>query len=207
MMIKVCGMKDSGNMSLVAGLSPDMMGFVFYPESARYAGKLQPGTVRALPAGIKKTGVFVDEDSNRVEEIAGKYGLDAVQFHGSESPEICRRFRQKGIQVIKAFRISAEADVGLTGEYEGSCDYFLFDTCCEGYGGSGQVFDWKLLEHYRGTTPFLLSGGIAPRHAEAIKAFRHPLLAGIDVNSRFEITPGVKNPELLEAFMKELKAV
>ncbi len=207
MQIKVCGMKDPCNMLQVAGLRPDMMGFIFYPPSARYAGGLRPGAVRALPPEIRKIGVFVDEKDSRMEEIAGKYGLDAVQFHGNESPKICKSFRQKGVQVIKAFHISVEADVELTGEYAGSCDYFLFDTRCDGYGGSGQAFDWNLLEHYRGTTPFLLSGGIAPRHAEAIKALRHPQLAGIDVNSCFEIAPGVKDPALLKAFMKELEAV
>ena len=136
--------------------------------------------------------------------------LDLLQFHGDETPQYCKNLRDSlqhqrpGLQTIKVFSLKKSEDVAQTAEYEGMVDYFLFDTPCEGGGGSGEQFDWSLLASYQGNTPFLLSGGINNSSIEAIKEFAHPMCIGIDVNSCFELAPGVKNVEMLETFLSNL---
>lgn len=206
MLIKVCGMREPGNMAAIAALCPDMLGFIFYPLSPRYAGNLLPEAVCMLPPDIQRTGVFVNAGETVINEIVERYNIGVVQLHGVESPEFCRKFRDKGFQVVKALGIGEVADLETCVAYEGCCDMLLFDTKSRKYGGTGQAFDWKLLETYRGELPFLLSGGISPADALSIKAFRHPRFAGIDLNSRFETEPGIKDYELLSAFIRELRS-
>mgnify|MGYP001733116714 FL=1 len=137
-------------------------------------------------------------------ETASAYKLDYLQLHGNESPEDCHTLQKRGYSLIKAFPIASKEDFKKTKEYEGRVDYFLFDTRCEGYGGSGKRFDWSILTGYKGETPFLLSGGIRPENAEAIRNFRHPRLAGIDLNSGFEIEPGLKDVDKLKNFIQQI---
>jgi phosphoribosylanthranilate isomerase len=203
-LIKICGMKFPSNILAVAALHPDFMGFIFYPKSPRFAEHLDIATLNALPKSIKKIGVFVNENLENILTIATKYDLDGVQLHGTELVEMCKELRKAGFIVIKAFPIAEAYNFKVTKAYEGACDYFLFDTKTDAYGGSGLKFNWGMLNEYIGETPFLLSGGIAADDAEAILKIEHPKFAGIDLNSKFEVKPGEKNVELLRGFIKEL---
>lgn len=202
MKIKICGMKIPSNILAVAALKPDFMGFIFYPKSPRYAEPLDKHTLDLLPNSIQKIGVFVNETLENILTTIYKYKLDGVQLHGTEMSAMCKELRDAGYIVIKAFPIEAAYNFKVTKAYENSCDYFLFDTKTDIYGGSGVKFNWNILNEYTGKTPFLLSGGIAPDDADAILKIDHPRLAGIDLNSKFELSPGLKSIDLLNAFMK-----
>lgn len=202
MKIKVCGMKDPGNIKEVSQLPIDYMGFIFYERSPRYVGEVNPEVLAQIPASIQKIGVFVDEDLGKVQSTALLYQLSFVQLHGDESPEYCRELRQNELKVIKAFSISASSFGMIRKEYEASCDLFLFDTQTPLRGGSGEKFDWEVLRSYKGKTPFFLSGGIAPDDKERIRQFQHPSFYGIDLNSRFEIEPGKKNIQKLKQLIQ-----
>lgn len=205
MQIKVCGIREKENMLAVAALQPDMMGFIFFPASPRYMlNKLQPEDLELLPQHIRKVGVFVNETEAHMTAIAEKYQLQAVQLHGNETPELCAKMKLAGYFVIKAFGINDEMKWDKLQDYTGSCDMFLFDTASSSHGGTGRLFDWSLLQVYTGTTPFLLSGGIGPEQAAAIRAFQHPAFAGVDVNSRFETAPGLKDVEALQTFISQI---
>ena len=200
-MIKVCGMRDAENIREVESLGIDMMGFIFWPKSKRYVSR-RPNH---LPKRVKRVGVFVDEDPGLVKRIAHDYGLDYIQLHGSESPAYI--FQLRGLHVIKAFNIATAEDLEQTKTYEGLVDYFLFDTKGKSVGGNGEKFDWSVLEAYDGSTPFLLSGGIGPDDADRVKACRHPKCAGIDLNSRFEIAPGLKDVNTMRSFIREIREI
>jgi phosphoribosylanthranilate isomerase len=207
MKIKVCGMREAANIAEVAPLSPDFMGFIFYERSPRYAGGMPPRALDALPPQTKRVGVFVDAPEERVLETARRYSLDLVQLHGSEPPEMCAALRAGGIGVIKAFGIGSREDVERAAAYEGTCDYYIFDTADTSHGGTGRKFDHSLLESYSGPTPYLLSGGLGPEDAPALAtaARKNTLCAGFDVNSRFETAPGTKDPDAIEQFMGTIK--
>lgn len=203
MIIKVCGMKEANNISKIETLAINMMGFIFYPKSKRYISIMPT----YLPKSIKRVGVFVNESIEKVLSIKEEYSLSFIQLHGTESAEYCLSLHRKGIAIIKAFAISTPSDLEATKKYEGICSYFLFDTKCEEYGGSGKQFDWSVLSHYHGNTPFLLSGGISPQSIEKLKKIRHKLFAGIDVNSQFENNQGLKDFERLSSFINELRNI
>lgn len=205
MKIKICGMKHPENIQNIAALHPDMMGFIFYPKSPRFAEPLGIATLDALSKSIKKIGVFVNEDLENILTIATKYNLDGVQLHGTELESMCKELYKSGFIVIKAFPIAEAYNFKVTKKYEGTCNYFLFDTKTDAYGGSGLKFNWGMLDEYVGETPFLLSGGIAADDAEAILKIEHPKFAGIDLNSKFEVSPGLKNVELLTGFLEEIR--
>lgn len=201
--IKVCGMREAGNIQdveLIEGV--DMLGFIFYPKSPRYVCELPA----YLPAHARRVGVFVNEDRQVIHKYADRFGLNYVQLHGNESPEYCKSLHAPGLKIIKAFSIAAPQDLRGVHEYENVCDLFLFDTKCEQYGGSGNQFDWDILHIYNGTIPFLLSGGIHAHSASALKQFQHPCLAGYDLNSRFELQAGKKDVECIRTFLNELKS-
>lgn len=202
MKIKICGMKNPSNMLAVAALKPDFMGFIFYQKSPRYAEPLDKHTLDLLPNSIQKIGVFVNETLENILTTIYKYKLDGVQLHGTEMSAMCKELCDAGYVVVKAFPIEADYNFKVTKAYEGTCDYFLFDTKTDIYGGSGVKFNWNILNEYIGKTPFLLSGGIGPDDADAILKIDHPMLAGIDLNSKFELSPGLKSIDLLNAFMK-----
>ena len=205
MKIKVCGMREPENIREVAALKPDYLGFIFYERSPRYAGNLDPDIWHELPASIRKVGVFVNDKPETVLTTVRRYGLDIVQLHGDESPEICRRIRETCL-VVKAVGIAAQEDLQRAVEnYDGVCDWFLFDTRTPLYGGSGKPFDWEILNAYPGITPFFLSGGIGPEDAERIARLNLPALYAIDLNSRFETAPGVKDAASLKTFIDNIK--
>ena len=200
-MIKVCGMREAENIREVEALGIDMMGFIFWPKSSRYVSE-RPAY---LPTQCKRVGVFVNEDVETIKKIAEDYALDYIQLHGSESPDYIHALRVNGgVAVIKAFNIATTEDLETTKPYEGIVDYFLFDTKGKSVGGNGEKFDWSVLEAYYGDTPFLLSGGIGPDDAERVKAFRHPKCIGIDLNSKFEDEPALKNIQELKTFIEQL---
>ena len=198
-------MKIPKNISEIANLQPDFMGFIFYPKSPRFAYYLDIATLNALPKSIKKIGVFVNENLENILTTVAKYDLDGVQLHGTELVKMCKELRKAGYIVIKAFPIAEAYNFKVTKAYEGACDYFLFDTKTDAYGGSGLKFNWGMLDEYVGETPFLLSGGIAADDAEAILKIEHQKFAGIDLNSMFEVKPGEKNVDFLRGFLKEIK--
>jgi phosphoribosylanthranilate isomerase len=199
-------MKYPDNIREVTSLHPDFMGFIFYSNSPRFVGRLDVNTLGALPTSIKKTGVFVNENLENILTAISKYNLDAVQLHGADNKKLCRKIRQEAkTMVIKVFPIMDASNFRVTGDYEDVADYFLFDTKTDLYGGSGQKFNWNILQEYTGNKSFLLSGGIGADDVKAIRAIEHPLLAGVDLNSKFELKPGLKNVALLKQFIDELK--
>lgn len=195
--IKVCGMSDAENIRKVEQLGVDMMGFIFYPKSPRCICELPA----YMPDKPQRVGVFVNEDKKEIEMLADRFDLDYIQLHGNESPEYCRSLQSTGLRIIKALSIARRNDFDSAKTYEGFCDYFLFDTKYEHHGGSGNQFDWALLNNYTGKTPFILSGGINLYSAKALKALHHPRLAGFDINSRFELKPGLKDVERIKEFL------
>ena len=200
-------MRDAENIRQTNALGIDMMGFIFWPKSSRYVSS-RPAY---MPQKVKKVGVFVNEDIETIKQIAEDYALDYIQLHGSESPLEAKELRDW--KVIKAFNIMTSEDLKQTEAYEGCVNYFLFDTRkpskeAGGWlppGGTGEKFDWSVLEAYHGDTPFLLSGGIGPDDTERVKAFHHPKCIGIDLNSRFEIEPGLKDINKLKQFIENIK--
>lgn len=199
MIVKVCGMTEAENIREVEDCGVDLIGFIFYPASKRYIA----APPAYLPQRADRAGVFVNATLTDIFLKIKEFGLDFVQLHGSESPEFCAEVKKSGVKVIKAVHVNDTSDFSAL-DYP--VDYLLFETPTATYGGSGHHFDWSLLDCYQGRVPFLLSGGIRPEDYEAIKALSHPLFAGIDLNSRFELTPGVKNPGLLATFLAKLKS-
>lgn len=197
-------MKYQENIKAVASLQPDYLGFIFHEPSPRHFKDIIP----EIPNSIKKVGVFVDE---KIEFIAGqieKYQLNTVQLHGHESVEMCRILKASNIEVIKVFSIKDQFDFSVLEPYEAVCDYFLFDTKGKLPGGNGYAFDWNALNAYPSTKPFFLSGGIGLNEIENIKEFQKSNASkhcfAIDVNSKFEIEPGLKNSEELKVFINKL---
>lgn len=210
MKVKVCGMRDADNIRKVEGLGIDMMGFIFWPKSSRYVSE-RPAY---LPTKCKRIGVFVDQPIEEVAQIARDYALDYIQLHGHESPDFIRQLRSlcgDSIATIKAFNIATEEDFKATAPYKDIVDCVLFDTKGKSVGGNGEKFDWSVLSSYEGLTPFLLSGGIGPDDVDSIKEFfsvDNPTPAaqciGIDLNSRFETSPGLKDVHSLRSFLSQL---
>lgn len=200
-LIKVCGMKEGANIREVEELGVDMIGFIFYPKSPRYLMEIPD----YLPRTAQRVGVFVNEDKKTIEMLADRFSLDYIQLHGNESPDYCRSLKNKGLKIIKTFSINTRKDLAEVFEYKDVCEYFLFDTKCQQYGGSGNQFDWDILKFYAAQTPFFISGGINQYSAQSIKRFKHPYLAGIDINSRFETEPGKKDVQRISSFLNELQ--
>lgn len=200
LLIKVCGMTEAENIRHIEQLGVDMIGLVFYSQSPRCLCQMP----KYLPTHAKRVGVFVNESKENILMYTDRFELDYIQLHGNESPEYCRSLHRAGLHLIKAFAISHPRDLTAVSTYNSLCDYYLFDTKSPQYGGSGNQFDWNLLHRYNGSTPFLLSGGINPYSAKAIREFHHPRLSGIDLNSRFETAPGIKDAEHIACFLKKL---
>ena len=196
-------MRDANNIREVEACGTYWMGFIFFAPSARNV----TDRPEYLPVHARRVGVFVDADFKTMTEKIQEFGLHLVQLHGTESPETCLKLKQLGVEIVKAFAIRSLNDLKQTAAYTGTCDYFLFDTPCIGYGGSGKSFDWNLLQHYQGKTPFLLSGGIGPDSLEALASFHHPAWAGIDLNSQFETAPACKNTAALKTFIEQFKTL
>ena len=199
MIVKVCGMRDAANIRQLEALGIDWMGMIFWPKSKRYVST--PPVY--LPQHVRKVGVFVDASLDAIRQHVEDYQLDIVQLHGQESPEMLKVL--KPLTLIKALNIATPEDLQKTEPYEGLADYFLFDTKGKSVGGNGKKFDWSVLASYQGETPFLLSGGIGPEDAQDVKTFHHPKCIGIDLNSRFETEPGLKDITKLKQFLEAIR--
>jgi phosphoribosylanthranilate isomerase len=204
--IKVCGMKYSENLEELLTLQPDYVGFIFYEKSPRFITTQWAVFSSVFTQGTIKVGVFVDEEVDVILQKVTELGLEMVQLHGHESPQVCFELRDAGLQVMKAFRVGPDFDFKSLSDYAHSCDFFLFDASGPSPGGNGVRFSWQLLEQYTLDIPFFLSGGIDLEHIAEIKALRIPQLHGIDLNSKFEIQPGLKDVPRLKRFLDRLRA-
>lgn len=203
MKIKVCGMRDSRNIKAVEELGIDWMGFVLYAPSPRFAACVPS----YLPLHTRRVGVFVDAPREYILRSIALFGLNTLQLHGHESPEECCRWHNMGYEVIKAISVKASEDLKHALDYQEGCDYLLFDTKGNGYGGTGKRFNWNYLDDYYGRVPFLLSGGITVESLQAIAAISHPQMVGIDLNSGFETAPGLKDTDCLYKFIEQIKSI
>ena len=203
--IKICGMKFSENITEIATLLPDYLGFIFYEKSPRYL----ENNIPFLDKSIQKVGVFVNPTFEEVKEKVTQYKLDLVQLHGEESEDFCILIENIGIKVIKAFSVDNLFNFSILETYKNSCSYFLFDTKGRKYGGNGTVFDWSILKNYSLDKPYFLSGGIGLEHTDAFEEFSKKEYAknciSLDLNSRFEIEPGLKNLITLKEFIQQIK--
>lgn len=199
MIVKVCGMRDAQNIRDVEKLGVDWIGMIFWPQSKRFVAEVPS----YLPKHQKRVGVFVDAPLEDIRQHISDYQLNIIQLHGQESPDYVKALKPH--TTIKAFNIAKADDLVQTEQYEGIADYFLFDTKGLMVGGNGQKFDWSVLTTYHGKTPFLLSGGIGLDDAESIGSFHHPCCIGIDLNSRFEISPALKDIDKLRTFLGKIK--
>jgi len=204
--IKICGMRDTDNILKVTELGPDILGFIFYRSSPRYAGDMQDEDILLkIPSAVLKAGVFVNEDEKIISDTVERFSLDMVQLHGDETPDLCHRLKEKNIKIIKVFSMSIKDPFSKCSKYTGVTDYFLFDTPATGSGGTGSKFDWKVLNEYDLNHPFFLSGGISPEDTVRIGEINNPSFSGIDLNSRFETSPGIKNTEMLKNFISDIR--
>lgn len=198
-------MRDAENIRDLLALQPDYVGFIFHPSSPRYVGADFSTDVSALVTTAKKVGVFVDFDFDDMREIIHHHKLDAVQLHGNETPGECWLHRSLGLTVIKAFAIDEAFDFDTLVPYQDAVDYFLFDTKTPKHGGSGVKFNWDILKNYNNAKPIFLSGGIDVDDVPAIKALGHLNIHAVDINSRFEISPGMKDVKKLQSFFSAMR--
>ena len=204
MKIKICGLKFESNILGLSKLEPDYMGFIFWEKSKRLVTGSTPNLSQTK---IKKTGVFVNANFEKIKDKVHAHKLEVVQLHGLESPEFCKKIKNLGIEIIKAFSIDEKFNFNILEKYELCSDYFLFDTKGKSPGGNGISFNWDILRNYKYKKKFFLSGGIGVESIDAIKKIKKlklPLFC-IDINSRFELNPGKKNIELIKSFKNNLE--
>lgn len=205
--VKVCGLTDPVNAEEIVRTRPDLVGFIFYYGSKRYVGNNPKGALfNNIPSGILKTGVFVNENLSVVEDTVNKYRLEVVQLHGNELPEYCNCLKNKGLIIIKVFEISNNFNFTSLDKYIDVCNYFLFDSKSGSRGASGFKFNWTKIEEYHFNKPFFIGGGIGPKDVSIIKKLNHKSMYGVDINSCFEISPGVKDSKRVKDFIDEIKA-
>ena len=210
MNIKVCGITQFKQLQQLEALNIDYAGLIFYKESPRYMGdKISGKQVKEADFDLKKVGVFVNPGYSELLDAIDEYGLDIVQLHGNETPELCEELSAE-VEVIKAFRIAGDDSINIDEmvmPYDAACDYYLFDTAGlkESFGGTGQQFDWNILKKAKIEKPFFLSGGIGPGDAAKVRSFSHPDFFAIDLNSKFETAPGVKDMAAILKFLQAFK--
>lgn len=196
-------MRDPENLQELLKLPIDYVGLIFYKNSKRFVEKVLP---KFDFQGKDKVGVFVNESIEYILEKSQQYNFITIQLHGFETPEFCRKLKEKNFKIIKAFSVDDKFDFSKTKEYEPFCDYFLFDTKGKLPGGNGYTFNWKILESYKGETPFFLSGGINDTHKNILKGLKIKQLHAIDLNSGFEIEPALKDISLLKKFIEDVRS-
>jgi phosphoribosylanthranilate isomerase len=204
LMIKICGLKDPANIMEVSDLNPDFMGFVLYPGSPRYINPEDAAhIIKNIPQSIKKVGVIVNEPIGIALKIAESGAFDFLQLHGNENIEYCYRLSSR-IDIIKTFPVSRSLPDGMA-DYQEYCRMFLFDTAGKSHGGGGKQFDHTLLRNYSLDKHFILSGGISPTDSDYLRSMETDNLIGVDLNSRFELKPGIKDAVLLKNFIGKLR--
>ena len=206
MKIKICGMKFPKNILEIGALHPDYMGFIFYSKSKRFVGEdFSPKSLEKLPINIKKVAVFVNENVDRIIEIKKQFSFDIVQLHGNETFAECEVLKKNNIKIIKVFSVDTYFNFNEVTAFESVCDYFLFDTKTPKYGGSGQPFDWELLENYTLSKPFFLSGGLNIANIGKIKYANYPMLVGLDFNSTLEDSNHKKSTEEVSELIEKIR--
>ena len=203
MKLKVCGMREKGNIEAVAALGPDYMGFLFYPQSPRYVG--EHFVMPELNERTQRVGVFVNATTESIRAEVEKHGLSAVQLHGSEPVEQCAELKAHNVLVIKVFSVDNAFDFSRTKNYRGAVDFFLFDTKGKYHGGNARTFDWQLLNNYDQSIPFFLSGGIGPAEVEQLNDLKHMNIHAIDINSGVELSPALKNVNAIRQVQTQLR--
>lgn len=200
MKIKICGIKYQDNLEAIAAFQPDYLGFIFYPKSKRFmAEELQSEKVIAATTEIQRVGVFVNEPIPSLLKAAKTFDLSVLQIHGDESPAYLQELQlllehyPKPLKVVKAFGVAEDFDFNELEAYKPFVDYFLFDTKTKAYGGSGKQFNWSILEQYDNEKPLWLSGGIGVEELEEVAQLKDLNLHLIDMNSRLELKPGLKD--------------
>ncbi len=206
-LIKVCGMREATNIAEVSQLPIDFMGFILYPKSPRYIFKALGAIRTKLPTSIKKTAVSVNLSASLLIDLLSEFEFHAVQVHGKESAEYCQYLKkiQPSLTIFKAVGVDSSFDFNSLSDFQNEIDYFLFDTKSDAHGGTGKKFSWHVLDNYVLEKPFFLSGGIGLDDANNLKNFNHPMCGGFDINSRFEISPGLKNVEAVKAFVDTIR--
>jgi phosphoribosylanthranilate isomerase len=211
MRVKVCGMTSTQQVHQLEEIGVEFAGFIFYSKSPRYVFKNMPvNEIKRIKGKINKVGVFVNADADAILRTVDECGLYLVQLHGDESPRVCERIANY-VSVIKAFRIADDDHIEWKiREYYDAVDMFMFDTEGTGYGGTGKKFNWELLKEQNIRKPFFLSGGITSDDAESLKTFQKEEVAkdlfAIDINSKFEVMPGVKDMDKVKGFVESLKS-
>jgi phosphoribosylanthranilate isomerase len=210
-MIKVCGMRDIENINQLQELDIDFMGIIRYPKSKRFVSELQKEKISQEIMNKGTVGVYVNETFENILQDIIPLQLDVIQLHGDENSAFAKALLEIDIKIFKAFQITADFDFNklkewqeLARQYVGKL-FFLFDTATPDYGGSGKKFNWSILDSYAGEVPFLLSGGITKEDAEELKQIKHKMFLGVDLNSKFETAPGLKNIEVLKLFTEKLR--
>ncbi len=207
MKLKVCGMRDVENIKALIELKPDFIGFIFYDKSPRYVGTdLDVEFINSIPREIKKVGVFVNATVDFILQNVRKYGLNYVQLHGTETPDFCKNLRLKGVNIIKAFRVDNDFIFTQVNNYKPHVDFFLFDAKGDGYGGNGIAFDWSILKKYDNQKPYFLAGGISLENLDVLETII-PKPYAMDVNSKFEIEPALKDIEKLEELLDKIRPI
>jgi phosphoribosylanthranilate isomerase len=208
MKLKVCGMRDADNLKDIAALGPDYIGFIFYDQSPRFVGDtLDETLVKSLPRSIRKVGVFVNASPDYILRMVKKYDFQYVQLHGTETPEFCRSLRNRGINIIKAFRIDDSFNFSMLNNFKAQCDFFLFDAKGDQPGGNGVTFDWNILSRYDNEKPFFISGGIGLSNVDQVNLLKGFKLYGVDVNSQVETAPGVKDVAKVKEILSYLRPI
>ncbi len=208
MKIKVCGLRDADNLREIAALGPDFVGFIFYDQSPRFVGEdLDVEAVKSLPRSIRKVGVFVNARPDYILRTVKKYDFQYVQLHGTEAPEYCRSLRNRGINIIKAFRVDELFNFSMLNNYKAQCDFFLFDAKGDQPGGNGVTFDWSILSRYDNDKPFFISGGIGLDNLDQLTTLKGMKLYGVDVNSQVEVSPGIKDVAKVKELIARLRPI
>jgi phosphoribosylanthranilate isomerase len=213
MKIKVCGMRETANIKALSELQPDYMGLIFYAASKRFVNKIDLSFTDEKYSKIKLTGVFVNENKANILLKVRQYNLQAIQLHGNESPEFCSSLRtalhnlQPNLELIKAFGLDKSFEFSVLDDFVPVVDFFLFDTKTPGHGGSGKKFDWTILNQYKLQKPFFLSGGIGFNNLQELGQINDYRFYGVDLNSKFEISPGLKDIEKISRAISDLRQI
>ncbi|MGV6944804.1 phosphoribosylanthranilate isomerase [Sphingobacterium kyonggiense] len=199
LLVKVCGMREDENIHQLTQLAIDYIGHIFYPKSPRYIADAK--LLNSNP-DIKKTGVFVNASLEEITQAIESYQLQSIQLHGDESVELIQQLNQSGVEIIKAFGVNNDFDWNSLEPYLDHIDYLLFDSKSSQYGGTGERFNWDKLKEYPYDKPYFLSGGLSLENIQEAVEFEDSRLIGLDLNSRFEISPGLKDIEKIKAALK-----
>lgn len=203
--LKVCGLNNPKNIQEIAAIQPDFIGYIFWEHSKRFYNLT---AVENLSNSIQKVGVFVDASESEILDKIKQFDLNYVQLHGKESPSFCKKIQLLNVKVIKAFAIDSEFNFNVLDYFNDTTDFFLFDTRGENPGGNGTTFDWEILKQYKLQKPFFLSGGIGLKEIKKIHEFLKTdtgkLCYAIDINSKFETEPGLKDTAKINEFKTKL---